>query len=250
MPRYAERFAYAARLAYGRWQPPALTPDDVWRGFPAWLTDPDDPVRDAIGAGLAAVFTRVAGDASRLSVMHLRRHARGWALDLVAEAAGATRGPHERDAALRDRLAVIEDVVSPDALRAAASVAYPGAVVIEPWCHGLYLGRGHFGRPTIDRRATRDAGDGVLRFFDVGRARIWSRTVSRIHVVLPRLGTPSYLGPPGSSTAGRLFLSRSVSAARSYLSSSARASQSVTLAATLERVRAAGTRWTATFDTL
>lgn len=257
MPRYAERIAYAARLAYGRWQPPALTPAEVWQGFPAWLTDPDDPVRDAIGAGLAEVFTRVASDSSRMASMHLRKHAREWALDLVAAAAGTTRGPGERDGALRERLAVIEDAVSPDAIRAAASVAYPGAVMIEPWRHGLYLGRGYLGRPPIDHRATREADDGQLRLFDVGRVRLWTRTAARLHFVLPQRGGFAFYGPAPTDSrtgrinpTGRLFLTRSVSSARSYLSSNARASQTRTLAATIERVRAAGVRWTATFDFL
>lgn len=256
MPRYADAIAYARRLAYGRWQPPALGPDDTWRGFPGWVTEPDDPVRDAIGAGLAEVFTRVSSDAARMSAMHLRAHAREWALDLVAAAAGTVRGPGERDRALRERLAVIEDAVSPDAIRAAATTAMSGAVVIEPWRHGLYLGRGYLGRPPIDHVATREADDGRMHLFDVGRVRLWSRTVARIHVLLPRRGTQAFLGPAPSigggrvDPTGRLFLTRSVSAARSYLSSAARATQTRTLAATLERVRAAGVRWTATFDSL
>lgn len=257
MPRFADAITYAARLAYGRWQPPALTPAQAFEGLPSWLTDPDDPVRDALGAGLAIVFTEVASASARVSAMHLRRHAQGWSLDLAAAAAGTSRGPSERDRALRDRLAVIEDAVSLDALRAAATAAMPGAVLIEPWRHGLYLGRGYLGRAPIDHRATREAGDGRLRFFDVGRVRWWTRTAARVHFVLPRRGLLSFYGPaPIDARTGRpnptarLFLTRSVSAARSYLSSDARASQTRTLAATVERVRAAGVRWTASFDTL
>lgn len=256
MPRYADAFAFGERLAFGRWQPPARTPADVWQGFPGWLIDTDDPARDAIGAGLASVFTRVASDAARMSAMHLRAHAKEWALDLVAAAAGTTRGPGERDLALRERLAVIEDAVSPDAIRAAAAAVMPGAVVIEPWRHGLYLGRGYLGRAPIDYRATREADDGRLRFFEVGCVRLWSRTVARFHVLLPRRGTQAFLGPAATdgtgrvNPTGRLFLTRSVSAARSYLSSTARATQTRTLASTLERVRAAGVRWTASFDVL
>ena len=78
-----------------------------------------------------------------------------------------------------------------------------------------------------------------------------------MHFVLPQRGGFAFCGPAGIdprtgrlNPTGRLFLSRSVSSARSYLSSNARASQVRTLAATVERVRAAGVRWTATFDTL
>lgn len=262
MPSYAERIAFAARLAYGRWQPPAVTPAQAWEGFPDWWTSPDDGARDAIGAGLAYVFTQVASDAARMSTMHLRKHARAWALDLVAAASGLARQGDERDGALRARIAVVEDAVSPDALRAATVAAMPGATVIEPWRHGLYLGRGYLGRAPVDHVATRAAAalpgyDGRRRLYAVGRVRMWTRTVARIHLVLPRRGGAAYLGPaPIDETsgridpAGRLFLSRSVSAARSYLSSSARAAQHRALAATVERVRAAGVRWTATFDTL
>ena len=125
MPSYAERIAFAARLAYGRWQPPAVTPAQTWEGFPDWWTSPDDGARDAIGAGLAYVFTQVASDAARMSTMHLRKHARGWALDLVAAAAGIARQGDERDGALRARIAVIEDAVSADAVRAAQLLIEP-----------------------------------------------------------------------------------------------------------------------------
>lgn len=257
MPSYAERIAFAARLAYGRWQPPAVTPAQTWEGFPDWWTSPVDAARDALGAGLAYVFTQVASDAARMSVMHLRKHARGWALDLVAAASGLARQGDERDGTLRARIAVVEDAVSADAVRAASSAAFVGVIVIEPWRHGLYLGRA-----PVDHAATRAAAalpgyDGRRRLYPVGRVRMWTRTVARIHLVLPRRGGAAYLGPApiDESTGrldptGRLFLSRSVSAARSYLSSSARAAQHRALAATVERVRAAGVRWTASFDTL
>ena len=88
MPRYDEQLRYDEGLAYGRWQPPARSADDVWRGFPSWWTGPDDPARDGLGEGLRAVFNAVASTAARMSRMHLRLHAKGWALDLVAGGLG------------------------------------------------------------------------------------------------------------------------------------------------------------------
>lgn len=247
MPTYDEGFRYSDRLAYGRWQAPARSADDVWRGFPEWLTDPADPVRDAIGAGLAALFGQVASAGSKAMYSHLRAHATGWRLDLVAAGVGAARGAGELDHELRARVAIVEDVVSVDAIRAAVDAVMPGVTIIYPARHGLYLDRGFLGRATIDWRATRLAADGRWRLYDVGPARWWSRVTARVHLILPPIGGASYLGPTSTPTGRRLWLTRSLSGARSFLSSPANAARHRTLAQAMERVRAAGVRWTATF---
>ena len=131
MPRYDESIRYDERLAYGRWQPPARSAADVWRGFPAWWTGPDDPARDGMGAGLVAVFNLVASTAARMSRMHLRAHAKGWALDLVARAAGLARADGEADWQLRARLAEVEYVVSPTAVASAVHALLPEAIVVR-----------------------------------------------------------------------------------------------------------------------
>lgn len=247
VPTYDEGFRYSDRLAYGRWQAPARSADDVWRGFPEWFTDPTDPVRDAIGAGLAAVFNQVASAGARSMVSHLRAHATGWRLDLVAAGVGVARGGGELDHELRARVAIVEDVVSADAVRAAVDAVLPGVTVIYPARHGLYLGRGFLGRAPIDWRATRAAADGRYRLADVGPVRLWSRVAARFHLLLPAVGAAAYLGPTATPSARRVWLSRSLSGVRSYLSSPANAARRRTLAQAAERVRASGVRWTATF---
>lgn len=244
MPRYDESIRYDEGLAYGRWQPPARSAADVWQGFPAWWTEPDDPARDGMGAGLVSVFNAVASTAARMSRMHLRAHAKGWALDLVARAAGLARADGEADWQLRARLAEVEDVVSPTAVASAVHALLPEAIVVRPARHTFFVGRSFIGRPPVDYVATRLAGDGRSRFATdaygraVGTARVWSSYFGRFHVVLP-----SYAGalarPAG---VGRFFVNRRGGYA------TARAVVARQLAQTLDRVRAAGIRWTAFAD--
>lgn len=239
MPRFAERIAFAARLAFGRWQPPALTPAQAWEGLPDWWTGPDDPARDAIGAGLAYVFTQVAGDAARMSRMHLRKHARLWCLDLVAAAAGLTREGDEVDGELRARVAVVEDAVSPVAIAAAVRAIRPDAIVLCPARHAFFVGRTAVGRPPIDFAATRLAADGRYRFYPVGAARVWSQHRARIHVVVP-----GGLDAAAAAPVGRFYVGRAGARPAPSLAWPAR------LAATLHRLTAAGVRWSATIEPL
>lgn len=246
MPTYSDGFRFSDRLPFGRWEAPARGPDDVWQGFPSWVTSTDDPARDAVGAGLAAVFLRVAGDASRAMASRLRAHATGWRLDLYAAGVGAARGQGEQDHELRARLAVVEEVVSERAVAAAVAAVAPEAVVIYPWRHGLYYGRGYYGRAPVDWRATRAAGRRVLHA--VGPVRFWRSTAARIHLVLPPAGGAAYYGPTETPRGSRLWLTRSLSGARAYYAGASRAARHRTLAQAMERVRAAGVRWTATLD--
>lgn len=245
MPRYDEQVRYDERLAYGRWQPPARSAADVWRGFPAWWTEPDDPARDGMGAGLVSVFNAVASTAARMSRMHLRAHAKGWALDLVARAAGLARADGEADWQLRARLAEVEDVVSPTAVASAVHALLPEAIVVRPARHTFFVGRSFIGRPPVDYVATRLAGDGAVRFAtdfygrEIGVARVWSNYYGRFHLVLPARTTGPVARPAG---VGRFFVGRR----RGY--ATARTVASRQLAQTLDRVRAAGVRWTAFTD--
>jgi len=248
VPTFADGFRFSDRLSLGRWEAPARGPDDVWQGFPSWLTSAEDPVRDAIGAGLAGVFLRASSAASAAMASRLRAHATGWRLDLYAAGVGVSRSAGERDHALRARLATVEDVVSEGAVEAAVAAVAPDAVVIYPWRHGLYAGRGFLNRPPVDWRATRAAADGRLRLYPVGPVRAWSSVAARIHVVLPPMGAATYAGPTATPRGARLWATRSLSGARCYLSS-VDVARNRTLAGAVERVRAAGVRWTASFDT-
>lgn len=245
MPRYDEQLRYDEGLAYGRWQPPARSADDVWRGFPSWWTGPDDPARDGLGEGLRAVFNLVASTGARMSRMHLRAHAKGWALDLVAGAAGLARADGEADWQLRARIAEVADVVSPTAVAAAVHALLPEARVVRPSRHTFFVGRSFVGRPPVDYVATRRAADGRVRFATDaygrahGNARVWSGYFGRFHVVLPA----PYAAPVARPSAvGRFFVNRRGGYA------TARAVAARQLAQTLDRVRAAGFRWTAFAD--
>ncbi len=238
MPRYSEGFRYRDGRAFGRWQLPAATLDDVWAGFPSWVTAAADPVRDAIAAGLAEVFNAVASAAASASVGHLRSHARGWRLDLVAAAAGLTRLAGEREDELRARIPIVGDVVSPNAVRAAVLAIRPDAIVMNPARHAFFAGRTALGRPPIDYAATRRAllTDRVV-FFDVGPARVWDSHLCRVHVAIPTGTNASPVKPLGAWAPGRAGGIAAPSTA-----------WAVTLADTLHRVTGSGIRWSASLE--
>jgi len=238
MPRFDEGFRFSDRRAFGRWQLPAPTLDDVWRGFPSWVTAADDPVRDAFAAGLAEVANTCASAAARAAVGHLRAHAKSWRLDLVAAAAGMVRLAGERDDELRARVAIVADVVSPNAVRAAVHAIRPDAVVLNPARHCFFAGRSAIGRPPIDYASTRRAGlVGRVIFFDVGPVRVWETHLGRVHVAVPVGTRAAPARPLGAWAPGRAGGIAAPSTA-----------WAVTLADTLHRVTGSGIRWSATLE--
>ena len=263
MPTFADALTYRDAPVYGPWPLPAATRDDVWAGFPAWWTDPDDPIRDGLGEALRLVWLRVAGAIARASVLHLRAHARGWALDLVAQGAGYARTDSEDDEALRARLGIIEDVCTSTAIRTAlngilTSVTTCRIWLIEPWQHGAFAGRSFVSRPPIDALAMRAAGRSMvpvagvtaILFTDVGPVRAWTGNGGgQFMVSLPRLAglTPAFAG---TTVASRTFCApttRPVPAgflalSRPFASSAARRRILRAIAATLSRISPPGVR--------
>lgn len=273
MPTYADALTYADAPAYGAWPPPARTLADVWQRFPAWWTEADDPLRDALAAGLRRLWIDVASAAARSAPAHLRAHAKGWALDLVARGVGLVRAEGERDAALRARIATVSDAVTAPALQAAydAATGYdatdaptaPRVRLIEPWRHALYANRGFLGRRPVDAAATIDAGaipfvSGAQALFDVGPVRIWDAGVGRFILslppLLPSLGVVVFRGPVGGASASTddpraSFLNRSLTGNRAFLGFQNAATTTYrTIALQTERRRAAGIRWSAFVD--
>lgn len=273
MPTYADALTYADAPAYGAWSTPARTLADVWQRFPAWWTDGDDPLRDALAAAMRRLWLDVASAAARGAPAHLRAHGKGWALDLVARGVGLVRGEAEGDAALRARIATVNDAVTAPALQAAydAATGYdataaptaPRVRLIEPWRHALYANRGFLGRRPIDAAATLDAGGepfatGAQVLFDVGPVRLWDTGVGRFALslpsLLPSLGVVAFRGPAGGTTAETddprgSFLNRSLTGNRAFLGfQNASLTTYRTIALQTERLRAAGIRWSAYVD--
>jgi len=265
MPTPADHLTPADDPAPGRWPVPAPAVADVWRGFPSWWTDPDDTLRDAVGAGMRALWITVASTGVRLMASRLRAHGHGWALDLYARGAGVTRQEGERDLSLRTRLATIDDAVSITALRAMAETAYPGTLVVQSWRGALYAGRGFLGRPAIDPQGTRLAG-GVA--FNASSTQVLETSAPvrlsdgtpEMWVILPAVRTTgrvvAWSGPdaarPGSATDP---LSVSVTDPRAtyagiaklrnlpFLTTQTPATRARAVATGMERLRAAGNLW-------
>lgn len=265
MPIPADHLTPADSPAPGRWPVPASAVADVWRGMPSWWADPVDPLRDAVGAGMRALWIAVASTGVRLMASRLRAHGHGWALDLYARGAGVARLDGENDLALRTRLATVDDAVSIAALRRMASAAYPGTLVVQSWRGALYAGRGFVGRPAIDPQGTRLAGRvpfaassrqvletaAPVRFSD-GTPELW--------VILPFVRATgrvvAWSGPdaarPGSETsplsvavtdpratyAGRVALRN-----LPFLTTETPAVRARAVATGMERLRAAGNHW-------
>lgn len=274
MPTFSDALTYGDAPAYGAWPVPAQTLADVWQGFPAWWTDADDPIRDALGAGLRRLWLDIASAAARSAPAHLRAHATGWALDLVARGVGLARAEAERDAMLRARIATVSDADTVPALQAAydattAPLTTQRVRIILPWAHALYAGRGFLGRRPIDAASTDAAGGtpfvgGVQILYDVGSVRYWSPGAGRFGLVVPRLTATFGLVasrwsgpdpvPPGMLTAANdparaSFFGRVVTGNRAFLNQrSASLAVYRTIALATERLRAAGIRWIAFLD--
>ncbi len=230
MPTYDDHLSYGDASAYGAWAPPASTLDDVWRRYSHWYTRPDDPVRDGLAEGIRRLAIESGSAIARMSVLHLRAHALGWCLDLVGAGQGMPRNPGERDDEYRERLAVLEDVVSRTAIVAAVNALLPPDRPCRhalPATDGCFAGRHFAGRPRPDRP-------------DLGVVRVWggADVVARFHLDLPRLISETYCfattGRPTLGFAGRAFLPRTLYT-RLY----------PRIAATLDRIVGDGIRWTA-----